>query len=342
MDIQFPDTTHTRMTPAEAGMSCERLERAERWLTENRPDSGYRVLVSRYGRLVCEWIDGIPTNDHLMIYSAGKSVYGNILGIAIFEGAIGSADDRVADYYPAMLDVPEEAGPKPGRYSLPKDRDITFRQLISNTSGYLKPDEKPGEHFHYQTFGMNILSHAIASAYGYYDPAQGEASPGIARLIKEKIAEPIGASWSYSYRNFDHHPDARVGIFGNYTEIQTDPYDAVRLGILWLAAGRWGSKQIIPEPWLAESIRANPDVTRICHEDLWRYGYGIWTNEHGKLFDGWDTIPHAAFSACGAHGHFITVFPDESLVVVQNPGPYRLAGRANPELLRLIHDSVIE
>jgi len=61
------------------------------------------------------------------------------------------------DYYPEMMDIAEDEGPKPGRYAFEKDWDITFRQLICNTSGYMKPGEEPGKVFHYQTFGMNIL-----------------------------------------------------------------------------------------------------------------------------------------------------------------------------------------
>ena len=67
------------------------------------------------------------------------------------------------------MDVPEGTGPKPGRYAFEKDRDLTFRQLICNVSGYMKPGEEPGKVFNYQTFGMNILCHAIATAYGMYD-----------------------------------------------------------------------------------------------------------------------------------------------------------------------------
>jgi CubicO group peptidase (beta-lactamase class C family) len=337
-----PDETWTRERPQELGFDPDRLEKAERWLDYTLPDGGYRVLVIRFGRIAAEWIRGVEPHERRMIYSAGKSVYGNLLGMAIAEGRLASADVRVADVYPAMMDVPDGVGPKPGRFASEKDRDITFRQLISNTSGYLKPDEMPGEVFHYQTFGMNILTHAIATLYGYYDIDRDTDSPGIARLVAEKIAKPIGANFSYSYRNFDHAEGARTNIFGNYTEIETDPYDAARLGLLWLNGGRWKDKEIIPEAWLAESVRVNPDVRRISHEDMYKYGYGFWTNEAGKLFDSWDTLPKSIFSSCGAHGHFITVFPESQMVVVQNPGPYRLAGRANPGLLKLIQEAIVD
>jgi hypothetical protein len=72
----------------------------------------------------------------------------------------------------------------------------------------------PGQVFHYQTFGMNITGHAIAKAYGLYDVSDPEGSPDLAPLYEEKICKPTGADWRYAKRNFDHHPGARINIFG--------------------------------------------------------------------------------------------------------------------------------
>ena len=81
-----------------------------------------------------------------------------MLGIAVSEGKIPTLDARVVDYYPEMMEVKEGEGPKEERYAFEEDREITFRQLICNTSGYMKPGEQPGKHFHYQTVGMNIIT----------------------------------------------------------------------------------------------------------------------------------------------------------------------------------------
>jgi hypothetical protein len=62
--------------------------------------------------------------------SAAKSIFSCILGIAIADGKLPSADAKIVDYYPEAMDVPEGEGPKPGRYAFEKDRHITFRQLI--------------------------------------------------------------------------------------------------------------------------------------------------------------------------------------------------------------------
>ena len=44
-----------------------------------------------------------------------------------------------------MIEVREGQGPKTGRHAFSKDKNVTSRQLIANTSGYMKPKEKSGK-----------------------------------------------------------------------------------------------------------------------------------------------------------------------------------------------------
>ncbi|MBD3242264.1 MAG: hypothetical protein GF331_16850 [Chitinivibrionales bacterium] len=65
----------------------------------------------------------------------------------------------------------------------------------------MKPGEEPGRVHNYQSWGMNVLTHALATIYGLYDIADSEGSPGFAVLIREKLAEPTGVSFGYSSTN---------------------------------------------------------------------------------------------------------------------------------------------
>mgnify|MGYP000843537520 FL=1 len=338
----FPGHDWTRVDPREAGMDPAGLARADAWIEEVIGDRPYRLVVARGGAIVHERYRGIAPDERLAIASAAKSLFSSMLGIAIAEGRIPSADAPVVDYFPEMMDVPEGRGPKTGRYAYPKDRAITFRQLISNTSGYMKPGEEPGTVFNYQTYGMNVLCHAIARAYGCYDIANPVASPGFGELVQEKIGAPIGARLGNAYTNFKLHPEARLEVFGYYAGIQVSGPDMARLGWLWCNRGRWGDVQVVPEAWMVEAVGVNPDVRAHCHEDLWRYGYGFWTNQEGMLFDGWGIIPREAFAALGAGGHAVIVVPPEELVIALAPGPYQIAGRATPELVRLVLRAITE
>lgn len=313
----FPQQQWLHAAPAEVGMSADKLDQTRHWLDENAGDRRYRVVVVRDGKLVAEWNHRIGRDERLGMASAAKSIFSCMLGIAIDEGKIASADARVLDYYPEAMEVPEGEGPKPGRHARPKDRDITFRQLISNTSGYLKPDEQPGEVFHYQTFGMNILTHAISKAYGLYDVRDPEGSPGLRHLVDRKLRIPMQGTWEYSLNNFDLHAKARLHIFGYYDAVKANALDMARMGWLWRHFGLWQGRQLVPEAWLRQATQTAPDIRANCPADQWQYGYGFWTNDHAQL---WPDLPRDGFSARGAGDQYIAVFAGLDLVVVQAPG----------------------
>ena len=313
----FPGKNWNRVTPADASMNPEKLDRAGQWLAHHATEGRYRGLVLRRGCIVAEWYGGVAPDEQLGLASSAKSIYSCVLGIAIKEGSISSADARLADLFPEALNVPPGTGPKSGRHVFDKDCEITLRQLISNTSGYMKPGENPGTVFHYQTFGMNVVAHSIANAYGLYDVGDPDGSPGIAQLIDEWLREPIGGSWSYYVKNFQHPPQARTGIFGYYTDLLITTHDMARLGWLWLNWGRWRDGQVIPEAWLREATQTAPAIRKHCPRPQWKYGYAFWTNSHDELVPG---LPTDSYAALGAGGTMIWVCPSLELVVALNPG----------------------
>jgi CubicO group peptidase (beta-lactamase class C family) len=334
----YPRTAWETETPAAAGFDPARLASARQWLEDRAgPDGRYRVVIVRGGRLIAEWYRGVEQDEHLRLASAAKSIFSSVLAIAIAEGKIASADDPVVDYYPEMMDVPEGAGPKPGRYAFPANRAITFRQLISNTSGYMKPGEAPGQVFNYQTFGMNILTHAIAKVYGLYDSSDPTGSPGLKSLVEQWIAEPIGAQFRYYKANFDLPPAARIHIFGYYDGVSATALDMARLGWLWRHWGRWGEQQVIPEGWLREATQVAPAIRTHCPASDWQYGYGFWTNQAGRL---WPDLPHDSFAAAGAGSQHIWVCPSLDLVIVQSPGLWQEQAENNHGLLRLVVEAL--
>ena len=337
----YPADQWARVAPEDAGFDVGRLLLASQWLDDHAPERGYRVAIVRDGYLVFQVNVGFAPDERLPIASAAKSIFGNVLGIAVHEGRLSSPDAPVVDLYPEMMDVPQGTGPKEGRYAFPKDRAVTYRQLISNTSGYMKPGEEPGKVFNYQTFGMNVLTHAVATAYGLYNLGDPEGSPGFAELVRDKVADPIGARWAYTLSNFALQERARLPIFGYYCQIHTDPLDFARVGWLWCNWGRWGNRQVVPEAWMRESVKVNRDLLVNAPHEQQQYGYGIWTNEQGVL---WPDLPRDGFTSSGAGGHYATVFPGQRLVIVQNPGPYlagEAASRANVEFLELVLAAIV-
>jgi CubicO group peptidase (beta-lactamase class C family) len=334
--VVYPGKTWERVAPWDAGFDQRRLETARIRLSHTvRGTNGrtYRTLIVRGGRIVAEWNRHMYGSEQARLASATKSVFSCILGILIAEKKIPSADARVVDYYPEAMDVPRGQGPKRGRHAFPKDRDITFRQLISNTSGYMKPGENPGTVFHYQTYGMNILTHAMAKIFRHYSVKDPEGSPGLSRLIDSRIRKPIGGTWGYYRANFDLWDSARQEIFGYYDGMSASAYDMARLGWLWCRGGRWEGKQIIPRSWLRQATRTNPDILAHCSKDQWKYGYGFWTNDHGRM---WPHLPRDSFAARGAGNQHIWVCPSLDMVVVESPGTYRKPEDSDTGLLAAV------
>lgn len=336
-DKIFPEEKWVKKPASELGFSEDKLGIISQWFEQNAGGKDYRVVLVRDGYIAAEWQKGIDTDRRFGMASAAKSVYSSVLGIVIAEGKIPSADAKVVDYYPEMMDVKEGQGPKEGRFAKPVNRDITFRQLITNMPGYMKPGEAPDSTFHYQTYGMNILTHSLAKIYGYYDSDDPEKLPGFAKLITDKIRDPIGGSWSYGYNNFKYPKGAKAGIFGNYTSIEVNAHDMARMGYLWLNLGNWAGKQIIPEKWHSETIVTAPKIKANCPEDEWKYGHAFWTNDHGKL---WPDLPGDSYAASGAGRKHVWVCPSLNVVVAQSPGIWESqADEINTELFSLIADA---
>jgi CubicO group peptidase (beta-lactamase class C family) len=335
----YPSIEWAFVSPEEAGFDPVKLDEAHRWQEHRTADErygAYRTVIVRGGRVVAEWYRGLDRDYHARLASATKSIFSCMLAIAIREGKIASADARLVDLYPEAMDVPQGEGPKEGRYVFEKDRAITLRQLISNTSGYMKPGEEPGTVFHYQTYGMNVLTHAIAKAYGLYDIHDPEGSPGLKVLIESRLAQLIGASWSYYLANFDLHPQARIHIFGYYEGVNATALDMARLGWLWRNWGRWEEVQVVPEEWLREATRTAPMIREHCPREQWQYGYGFWTNDYGEL---WPSLPHDSYAASGAGHQHIWVCPSLDLVVVQSPGQWEDQAENDGGLLKMVVDA---
>lgn len=317
MDTVFPGREWTRALPDDLGLDADRMSLLGERVAAEAGGSPYRWVVTRFGYLAAEWGQGIEPGAAINQSSSGKSYYSSVLGIAVDEGVVGSLDAPAYDYYPEMMDISADEGPKPGRYPFPANRDITFRQLIGNTSGYMKPGEAPGKVFHYQTYGMNILTNAVATAYGLYDSSDPDRLPGFARLIEEKMRDRVDGTWGHFYTDFDHPPAAKKHVFGHSLRVSSTALDTARAGHLWLNGGKWAGDQVVPEHYMRVATVTNDDILANEPESQWKYGLGFWVNDHGKL---WPGVPRDSFAALGAGAKMTWVCPSLGLVASANPG----------------------
>jgi len=316
----FPGAEWETKPAEELGFDPVKLEKARTRLAEYVGSEGrYGVVVVRGGYIAAEWYAGVEEDRRNGIASTRKSFTSCLLGIAVAEGKIPSVDARASEFYPEMLEIPEGCGPKPNRCNKPEDAQITFRHLITNTSGYLKPGELPGKVFHYQSFGMNVVEHALARLYGVYRPDAPESLPGVGEPIREELRYPIGASWTYSYGNFEHAPGAKMGVWGYKLRLNMTCRDMARAGWLWRNWGNWNGQQVVPADYLRQATVTAPHIVENIPEEHWCYGHAFWTNDYGKL---WPSLPRDSFAAAGAGSHHIWVCPGLDLVIVQRFGPW--------------------
>jgi CubicO group peptidase (beta-lactamase class C family) len=328
----------------QAGMNWMWLEEAARFATENetpwpydlkrhleggyfeaapfneilgpiRPRGDPNGLVLRSGSKVVSWGD---TRQVDFTFSAAKSYLSMLAGIAVMDGLIGDLDEPVGR---TVHD---------GGFDGPHNGAIAWRHLLQNTSewegtlfgksdiidrnrnlavegkgrkGDPRPLLAPGEHWEYNDVRVNRLGLALLRRFRRPLPD----------VFAERIMQPIGASsaWSWhGYRTSSVEIDGEViesvsggTHWGGGMLIHAE--DQARLGLLMLRRGEWNGKQVLPESWIAESLRPCPLKPT--------YGLLWWLNTaHGR----YASAPTGSFFASGAGGNLTWVDPGHDLVAV--------------------------
>ncbi len=238
------------------------------------------------------------------IFSCTKSVTSSLIGIAIDKGFIDGVDTKILGFFPEnkikhvdelkkSITIEHLLTMTSGLYPLKKNREIkrgTAGLFSENdwTQAVLdrQVTDQPGEVFKYNNGGSYLLSAIIQKAVGYQT-----------KIFADKyLFGPIGMSdveWKTCPK----------GIAIGGSEITMGPKDMARFGWLYLNNGRWQDRQIISEQWMKASIK--PSVTSIGSAAKFDgYGYQWWINSEGY------------YSAWGAGGQHIYVFPQKRMVVV--------------------------
>ena len=280
-----------------------------------RPRGEPNGLVLRAGHKVISWGD---TEQVDFTFSAAKSYLSLLAGIAVMDGVI------------ADLDEPVGRSVDDGGFEGPHNGAVTWRHLLQNTSewagtlfgksdlidrnrnlglegkgrkGDPRPLRAPGLYWEYNDVRVNRLSLALLRRFRRPLPD----------VFAERIMRPIGASddWSWhGYRTSIVDVDGRAiesvsggTHWGGGMLIHAE--DQARIGLLMLQRGEWGGRRILPESWIAESLKPcalNPN-----------YGLLWWLNTRLGRYK---SAPENSFFASGAGGNLTWVAPDQQLVAV--------------------------
>ncbi|MBN1651472.1 MAG: serine hydrolase [Bacteroidales bacterium] len=264
------------------------------------------LLIIQQGKIVFEYGD-IEENSY--IASCRKSVLALLYGKYVENGTI-KLDKTLGEL--SINDVSE---------LLPIEKTAKISDVISARSGvYLHgsnggdlrsfaPERgtvKPGEHWLYSNWDFNVAGYIF----------EQETKKSIFDEVETQLAIPLHMEdWDKSLQQ----------KMGNYEVSKFPAYhmwfstrDMARIGLLMLRKGQWKGQQIIPEFWINEIVAQRTSYSEaqksapVLKKDGLDLGYGYmwWLIENTN-----DYRMKNAFSAQGAIGQNITVFPEIDVVV---------------------------
>ena len=286
MTLCFPDPDWRVDAPETHGLSERALKAAAEVVfgVEKR----YGFLVVHRGAIVHETYarDAAATCP---IFSLTKSFAAALVGIAVTREEL-RLDDRVADWLPV-----HHADIAPG---------AEIRHVVTMTAGR----DPAGSWFAYNSAEiLNSLPGILWLASGL--------SPR--DFYVERLKKPLGLGfdWPHNERGW-----CQIGSQGPLPVIRATHRDVARLGLLWLAGGRWKGETIVSPDFVTESLTPQfPDVNAA-------YGYLWWLNSDagtwrmptgpGRPGRFIPDAPANLYMAMGARGKLMYVVPDHDLVVV--------------------------
>lgn len=303
----YPGREWSWKPPEAAGFSAPRLEAWSR-------QAGGTGCIVHGGEMIFSWGDIAFRGD---VASSCKPIYAYLVFKAIEQGRIGSLDEQILRWAPEIGELNADLDHK--------DREITFRHLLTQTSGYgLR--EKPGAAFAYNDYATSLLVWTLFHRVYNLPPARYD------ELLNGPL---LGAALGFEDRPTAVHPNSDRG------RIRISARDLARFALLVLRGGVWNGKRLLREDLFAEALGGSlpvdfPRTAGVEAEDLsaqgWKplgggkneknhlgcFGYYWW---HDRITpDGQRLLPDAppgTFLGMGYGGRFaMVVIPEEDLVVV--------------------------
>ena len=253
------------------------------------------VMIVDGGALIEAWGD---TARPIIVQSARKSFLSALFGILDADGDVNLSATL------AQLGIDDSVAPS----LTGAERQATVEQLLKARSGVYheaaaeaqwmkdtrpaRGSHQPGTFYYYNNWDFNALGTIYRQLSG----------AGVFEGMESRLATPLqmedfaAASGQYQYESVSEHPAYHFEMSAR---------DMARFGLLFLADGRWGDRQVIPRSWVERSTRTYSDA-----EANWYFGY-MWWVAKPQLFGG-----HTVWAARGGSGHAVFVVRDLGVVVV--------------------------
>ena len=274
-----------------------------------------------------EYFNNANSDESVHAFSMCKSLVSILIGIAIDKGYIESVHKKVLDYFPdyklkrnqeqlkdvtiedfLTMKVPYKFKYEP--YTKVWGKCLDWGEPILELVG---GKEKIGEHFHYSTVGIQILSNILAKATG----------KNMKEFATEYLFKPLGIKEVpdapiHDKKSQDHFYKTRnirgwaTDPSGNYTtgwglSITTEEW--AKIGLLVLNKGMYNNQRIVSEEYINEML-----VEREKN-----YGYLWWIypkNQTMKIIrKEYNTGKYDSYCANGVGGSLIAVIPESNIVI---------------------------
>jgi CubicO group peptidase (beta-lactamase class C family) len=260
----------------------------------------YSLLVHWRGEMILErYYNGRQASRLANVKSVSKSIVSALVGVAIDRGLIAGVDQPVSAFFADLLESDEDT----------RKREITVEDLLTMRSGLETTSNRNyGAWVQSRDWVQFALRQPLSSPPG----ARMEYSTGNSHLLSAILTDVSGAdTWQFAQEvlgtplgmSLAKWPQDPQGIYFGGNDMLLTPRQMVTFGRLYLNAGRFAGRQIVPADWVDASLvpRARSRFSRQ------QYGYGWWIRT---------LAGHRAFYAWGFGGQYIYVVPDLDLVVV--------------------------
>lgn len=249
------------------------------------------------------YFEGYAASSIVPSFSVAKSVTSALVGIAIAEGRITSADDTLGKYLPELrdaalrrvtltqlLDMQSGLDYNEGYYN-PFGHVAKFYYGTNLTKASQKLDlaSPPGTTFDYKSGNTQLLGLVLERATGQHLP----------EYLQAKLWTPMGmefdASWSVDSKQ---HQVAKA-----FCCLNARAYDFAKFGRLYLNKGNWNGQQLVPAAWVDRS------VGKTATHPLYNYQW-------------WRSSKPYQFKMEGILGQFVFVDPTRNLIIVRLGAQY--------------------
>ncbi len=287
----------------------------------------HSLLVARHGETVVErYFNGTRPTRLANIKSASKSIISALVGIAIDRGFLDDVHQPIGAAFADLLDQEEDS----------RKAAITIEDLLTMRSGL---ETTSNRNYGAWVLSKNWVRHALTRTMESEPGRTMRYSTGNTHLLSALLTrETSDSTWQFAQRvlakplgfSLARWPRDPQGIYFGGNDMLLTPRHMLTFGNLYLNAGRWEGKQVVPASWIAQSLVPRTK-SRWSGRD---YGYGWWI----RRVDG-----RQIFYAWGYGGQYIFVVPSLQMVMVTTssptPGPSRRGH--NQAIHRLLDDLLI-